>query len=100
MVVPSIWAEPFGVVALEGLAAGCAVAASSGGGLPDAVGPCGVLFPNGDAKELAAALKELLVNPARRQKLLAERDRHLEQFRPETVAKRYLEVFESALLHK
>lgn len=96
MVVPSIWAEPFGVVALEGIAAGCAVVASSGGGLPDAVGPCGLTFPNGDAKALAEAVKELLTNPARREKLLVERDRHLAQFRPETVAKRYMEVFESA----
>jgi glycogen synthase len=97
IVVPSIWAEPFGVVALEGLAAGCAVVASSGGGLPDAVGPCGILFPNSDVKALAAALKELLTNPARREELLAKRERHLEQFRPKTVAERYLKVFESAL---
>jgi glycogen synthase len=97
MVVPSVWAEPFGVVALEGLAAGCAMVASSGGGLPDAVGPCGLLFPNGDAQAMAGALKELLTNPSLRGKLLAERRRHLEQFLPENVAKRYLEVFESAL---
>jgi glycogen synthase len=97
MVVPSIWAEPFGVVALEGLAAGCAVVASSGGGLPDAVGPCGLLFPNGDVKAMAAAISDLLTNTSLRAKLLAESGPHLEQFRPETVAKRYLEVFQSAL---
>ncbi|MGB6692991.1 MAG: glycosyltransferase family 4 protein [Terracidiphilus sp.] len=97
MVVPSLWAEPFGVVALEGLAAGCAVIASSGGGLPDAVGPCGMLFPNGDAQALAAAMKSLLTDAVLREELLAERDRHLEQFRPEMVARRYLEFFESTL---
>ena len=97
MVVPSIWAEPFGVVALEGLAAGCAVVASAGGGLPDAVGPCGLLFPNGDAKAMAAALKELLTSEAQRERLLADRERHLEQFLPEHVARRYLDVFEAAL---
>jgi glycogen(starch) synthase len=97
MIVPSIWAEPFGVVALEGLAAGCALVASCGGGLPDAVGPCGLLFPNGDAAAMAAALKELLTHPSLRQKLLVERNRHLDQFLPESIARRYLEVFESAL---
>jgi len=97
LVAPSIWDEPFGVVALEGVAAGCVVVASSGGGLPDAVGPCGVLFPNGDAEALVAALKELLATAALREKLMADRSRHLEQFLPETVARRYLEVFESAL---
>ena len=97
MVVPSIWAEPFGVVALEGIAAGCAVVASAGGGLPDGVGPCGLLFPNGDAEALAARLKELLTNAALRERLLSARDRHLEQFRLENVARRYLNEFESAI---
>jgi glycogen synthase len=97
MVVPSVWAEPFGVVALEGLAAGCVVAASSGGGLPDAVGKCGLLFPNGDVKALAATLRKLLTDSALREKLMAGRESHLAQFRPEAVAKRYLEVFETAV---
>jgi glycogen(starch) synthase len=97
MVVPSQWEEPFGVVALEGIAAGCAVVASRSGGLPEAVGPCGVLFPKGDAAALAAALKDLVKNPSRRRQLLADRSEHLRQFLPESVAKRYLEVFSSAL---
>ncbi len=33
MAIPSVWAEPFGVVALEGASAGCALVASSQGGL-------------------------------------------------------------------
>jgi len=97
MVIPSVWEEPFGVVALEGIAAGCAVVASRGGGLPEAVGPCGILFPNGDVSALAAALKDLLTTPGLRDKLIAERNQHLEGFQPEAVAKRYLEVFESAM---
>ncbi len=97
MIIPSKWAEPFGVVALEGLAAGCVLAASSGGGLPDAVGPCGLLFPNGDIAAMASALKELLANPALREELLIERDHHLENFKPEVAAKRYLDVLASAI---
>lgn len=97
MVIPSIWEEPFGVVALEGIAAGCAVVASRGGGLPEAVGPCGLLFPNGDVAALASALKDLLTTPGLRDKLMAEKNQHLERFQPEAVAKRYLEVFETAM---
>ena len=41
MVVPSRWNELFGVVALEGMACGCAMLVSDGGGLPDAVGYAG-----------------------------------------------------------
>lgn len=97
MVVPSIWEEPFGVVALEGIAAGCAVIATRGGGLPEAVGPCGILVPNGDVEALAAAMKDLVTDASLRKKLTAERKQHLENFQPGTVAKRYMEVFASAL---
>ena len=38
IVVPSLEPEPFGIVALEGLACGCLVVASNHGGLPEAVG--------------------------------------------------------------
>jgi glycosyltransferase involved in cell wall biosynthesis len=97
MAVPSIDVEAFGLVALEGIAAGCAIAASSVGGLPEAVGPCGVLFPNGDAHALAAVLRELLTDSALREKMRAEAPRHLEGFQPEAVAKKYIEVFRSAM---
>lgn len=63
LVVPSLWKEPFGIVALEGIACGCAAVGSSGGGLPDAIGPCGVTFPNGDHRVLAERLRELLADP-------------------------------------
>jgi glycosyltransferase involved in cell wall biosynthesis len=56
LVVPSRWAEPFGIVALEGAASGCTVIASDGGGLPEAVGPCGRVFRSGDAEALAHAV--------------------------------------------
>ncbi|WP_427309599.1 glycosyltransferase family 4 protein [Cupriavidus sp. H39] len=41
LVVPSIGYEPFGIVALEGLAAGCEVIVTRRGGLPEAVGGFG-----------------------------------------------------------
>lgn len=97
MVIPSTWDEPFGVVALEGIAAGCAVVAARSGGLPEAVGPCGLLFPKGDASALASALKQVLTSDSLRHDLTAGRKQHLEQFQPDTVAKRYLELFQSVL---
>ena len=96
IVIPSRYAEPFGVVALEGIAAGCVVIASAEGGLPEAVGSCGVLFPMGDAKALASALKGLLSDQTMREKLMSHRTSHLERFRPEIVASKYMEVFNSA----
>lgn len=93
MVVPSVWAEPFGVVALEGVASGCALVASSQGGLPDAVGPCGLYFENGDVKGLAAALEQVLTGASLCEKLIAAGPAHLKGFQPAFVAARYLDLF-------
>jgi glycosyltransferase involved in cell wall biosynthesis len=93
LVVPSLWNEPFGIVALEGIACGCAVVGSAGGGLPDAIGPCGVTFPNGDAAALADCLsRELPMDEFRR-----AAPAHLTRYRAAVVARAYLEVFEEAL---
>ena len=54
--IPSRWAEPFGLVALEGVACGCVAVGSAQGGLPEAMGPCGLTFENGDANGLADQL--------------------------------------------
>ncbi|MGC0250082.1 glycosyltransferase family 4 protein [Pseudactinotalea sp. Z1748] len=63
LVVPSVWPEPFGLTALEGMAAGAAVIASDVGGLPEAVGAAGMLVPPGDVTSLAAALAALADDP-------------------------------------
>jgi glycogen synthase len=63
LVVPSRYNEPFGIVALEGIACGCAVVGSEGGGLKGAIGPCGETFRNGDAADLARVLGRRLRYP-------------------------------------
>jgi glycogen synthase len=98
IVVPSVIEEPFGVVALEGLACGCLPIVSENGGLVDAIGPHGLTVPNGDPVALAARLREALSAPEGAAALLEGSRQHLEQFRAENVAARYLEIFEQALL--
>ena len=92
LVVPSTWDEPFGVVALEGIACGCVVIGSRGGGLKDAIGRCGLTFQNGDAADLATVLKTALTDPGLMESLRAEAPAHLARFAPERVAKAYLQV--------
>ncbi len=97
LVVPSLYHEPFGIVALEGIACGCAVIASAGGGLSEAVGPCGLTFPNGDVEALTRCIAELIDRPERRERLLAGAARHLAGFAAAAVARRYLALFEAAI---
>ncbi len=68
VVVPSLWAEPFGLVALEASAAGLPVIASDLGGLADIVvdGETGLLVAPGDVGKLVAAMRALLDDPDRR----------------------------------
>lgn len=97
LVVPSRWPEPFGIVALEGIACGCPVVGSAAGGLGEAIGPCGVTFPNGDAAALAAAISGLLANRAELDRLRENASAHLARFTPRHVATLCLETMAKAI---
>nr|WP_218624047.1 glycosyltransferase family 4 protein [Granulicella sp. dw_53] len=94
ILIPSRWEEPFGLVALEGIASGCVPIASAKGGLGEAVNSCGILFPNGDISALASAIKLLLTDPIQLEQYVSRADQHLEQFRPDVVARHYLDFFQ------
>jgi len=96
MVIPSVWEEPFGVVALEGIACGCVVVAAQAGGLPEAIGPCGVTFPKGDVAALVDRLGELLDDEGRIAALRVGALAHLERHRPSMVTETYLRALERA----
>jgi glycosyltransferase involved in cell wall biosynthesis len=97
LVVPSLWEEPFGVVALEGCACGCVVVGSDRGGLPEAIGPCGVTVPNGDSQALAEQIDQLCSNPTLLAHYRAAGQAHLADHTPRAAAMAYLRVFESTL---
>jgi glycosyltransferase involved in cell wall biosynthesis len=67
---PSVY-EPFGIVALEAMAAGVPVIVSDAGGLPDVVehNVSGVVVPRGDSDALADAIIGSLRDPSRARKL-------------------------------
>ena len=62
LVVPSIWNEPFGLTALEGLANRQVVIASKVGGLIDIVGRRGILIQKIDQENVASKLRKLMKN--------------------------------------
>jgi glycosyltransferase involved in cell wall biosynthesis len=95
MVVPSITEEPFGIVALEGLASGCRMIVSRAGGLPEAVGPHALQFERGNVDGLAQMLIAALdtYEPPDETEISC----YLAQFRPAAIARQYLDVLDGDL---
>jgi glycosyltransferase involved in cell wall biosynthesis len=97
ILVPSIWEEPFGIVALEGMACGCIPIVSDGGGLPAAVGNAGLVFKSGDANSLASAIEQLLNDPQLEQTLRDAAPVHLENHKQGIISKQYLNVINNSV---
>jgi glycogen synthase len=95
-VVPSMWEEPFGLVALEVQACGCIPVVARSGGLPEAAGPRAVIFAKGDSESLANCLATILRAADRPLRADTAAQQHLQAHRPERVAAAYLEVLQRA----
>lgn len=92
MVVPSQWEEPFGIVALEGIASGCVVVGTNSGGLPEAIGPCGLLARRGDIADLATQIDRALVDIQGQKAMRAAAGDHLSRHTAERMVTAYLGV--------
>jgi phosphatidylinositol alpha-mannosyltransferase len=98
---PSLFGESFGMVVLEGLAAGCVVVASDLAGYRVAAGTSALLVPPGDVAALAAGLSTALhevasgtgrASPSAR---LAVRQ-HVEAWSLEHLARAYTDIYKEA----
>ncbi|MDZ4257966.1 MAG: glycosyltransferase family 4 protein [Gemmatimonadales bacterium] len=88
--------EGFGSAVLDAMAAGVPVVASDTGGLPEALaGGGGLLVPPGNADRLAAAVRQLLDNPAEREALGAAGRTAATQFAVPRLVARTLDVYRS-----
>lgn len=63
VIVPSTWEEPFCLVAVEAMSAGCAVIASRRGALPDVIGDGGLLFSPDNPQSLEKCIRTLTGDP-------------------------------------
>ncbi len=97
LLVPSRWEEPFGIVALEGMACGCIPIVSDGGGLPDAVGGAGVVFERNSLSSLVKTTTQLINNQELQTKLLELANTHLSLHTEKKVSQRYFDVILKAL---
>ena len=92
MWVPSRAQEGFGMVVLEGLAAGCTVWVSNNGALPEAVGGFGKIVTDNTAEGWAKAV--LSNRPAN---VAKDATNYIEQFAVEQIAQRYINHFQTSI---
>jgi glycosyltransferase involved in cell wall biosynthesis len=102
LVVPSRtcpnWKEQFGRVLIEAMACGVPVIGSDSGEIPHVIGDAGLVFPEGEAEALQAALNHLLRNPDLRANLAGRgRERVLAHYTQAEIASRTYQVYQSML---
>jgi glycosyltransferase involved in cell wall biosynthesis len=101
-VAPSLWPEPFGLVALEAAAAGKAIVASDIGGLRDIVvdGETGLMVPPEDRPALVAAMERLISDEGLRQRLGAAARERAGRFSPASIVPRFEDAYEMAVANR
>ena len=100
VVVPSLWEEPFGLVAQEAMGSGRPVVASDVGGLAEQIihRENGMLVPRGDHVALVSAVKELLCDRELAQRLGSSARRTVaHRYSPERVMPEIEGVLHSAI---
>jgi len=63
IVIPSVWEEPYGLVAAEAMSNGIAIIASDVGGIPEIIKESGILIDEINGFKLQNALERLMSNP-------------------------------------
>jgi len=69
IVIPSVWEEPFGLVAAEAMSNGIGIIASDIGGIPEIVESNGILIKDINKQKLEHALVDLIIDSTKRKKL-------------------------------
>ncbi len=92
LVVPSVYKEAFGIVALEGLATGCHVIGSDDDGISEAIGKCGLSFKKGNVDSLAEKMLEMDRMSSQDMETVNE---HLRKFTPDFMVQKYVDYFKS-----
>ncbi|MYD93738.1 MAG: glycosyltransferase family 4 protein [Chloroflexi bacterium] len=104
LVLPSYatadWAEQFGHVLIEAMAAGCAVVGTNSGEIPHVIGHAGLVVPERDTGQLRVFLRSLIKNPDLRARLAAcGRVRVQRHFTHAVVARRLAGCLERVRAH-
>jgi glycogen synthase len=95
IVVPSRWREPFGLVAVEGIACGCKAIVPDIGAFRDTLGGCAICFKHGNPASLADVIQTTLAQGSDSD-YWQQADRQLRQYRAHAVAQHYLQILAAA----
>jgi glycosyltransferase involved in cell wall biosynthesis len=97
-VMPSLWPEPLGATVSEGMSRGRTVIGTRLGGHTDMLDEnTGILVPQGDPAALAAAMEELIVDPARREALGRAAAERAKAFAASSVVPRFEQAYRDAI---
>ena len=69
IVIPSLWDEPFGLVAAEAMSCGVGIISSNSGGLPEIIKGNGILIENVNEKKIVLELEKVLSSNEKLKKL-------------------------------
>lgn len=97
ILIPSVWEEPFGLVALEGMACGCIPIASQSGGLSEAVGQGGLLFEKGNVDALTDCMLKLNLDEQLKHTLISNGIQHLKQHKLEYILGKYINTINQVI---
>jgi glycosyltransferase involved in cell wall biosynthesis len=97
-VMPSLWPEPFGATVAEGMNRGKPVIGTTLGGHVDMIGDsAGILVPQGDVPELAAAMESLISDPAKRERFGRTAAERARSFAAPAVIPRFEQAYRDVL---
>jgi glycosyltransferase involved in cell wall biosynthesis len=92
------WQEQFGMVFIEAMASGLPIVSTLCGSIPEVLGDAAVLVQSADAYSLYQGLKKIITNDELRAGLrLRARKRAEENFDPEEIAGKIIEVYEKVM---
>jgi glycosyltransferase involved in cell wall biosynthesis len=102
LVLPSLtrhnWKEQFGRVLAEAMACETPVIGSNSGEIPYVIDDAGLVFPEGNAQELALCVSKLLENPKLYATIAARgRQRVLEHYTQEQIARQTYETYQEMM---
>jgi glycosyltransferase involved in cell wall biosynthesis len=100
VILPSAWAEPFGLVAIEAMALGIPPIAAAHGAFTELITPGvdGILFPPGNPHALATTITDIDTNPDRYHTYGNQaRDTYTKRFDPDRNINQLLDIYNYAI---